>query len=104
MCVPDAPGFGINSQLESWSMGKSITATMIGQLLHEGTLCGGNIDSVAPIPAWHKDPADPRGSITLRHLLQMSSGLKFSGFDTPRPEWKHGRPDHVLPYSEAGVE
>ena len=31
-------------------------------------------------------------------MVQMSSGLQFSGFDTTRDGWDHGRPDHVLPY------
>jgi hypothetical protein len=37
----------------------------------------------------------------MRNLFQMSSGLRFSGFDSPRAEWEQGRPDHALMYSEA---
>jgi len=42
-----------------------------------------------------------RSEITMRNLFQMSSGLRFSGFDSPRAEWEQGRPDHALMYSEA---
>ena len=42
-----------------------------------------------------------RSDITMRNLFQMSSGLRFSGFDSPRAEWEQGRPDHALMYSEA---
>src|SRR3546814_8236370 len=32
------------------------------------------LDAPAPVPAWSQ-PGDPRGEITLRQLLHMSSGL-----------------------------
>src|SRR3546814_20593962 len=33
------------------------------------------LDAPAPVPAWSQ-PGDPRGEITLRQLLHMSSGLE----------------------------
>ena len=66
------PGYGPDSRLISWSMAKSITAAMIGILVADGRLV---LDEPAPVPAWQR-PGDPRGSITLRHLLHMSSGLE----------------------------
>lgn len=78
-----APGFTKDSKLVSWSMGKSITSALIGILVGEG--CFG-LDDLAPIAAW-REPGDPRGEITLAHLLRMSSGLKFErveGDDDPR--------------------
>jgi CubicO group peptidase (beta-lactamase class C family) len=69
-----APGFTKNSRLVSWSMGKSITGTLIGILANEGHF---GIGDPAPIPEW-RTPGDPRGEITIANLLQMSSGLEFN--------------------------
>lgn len=65
------PGYGPNSKLISWSMAKSITSVLVGILVSDGRLV---LDDPAPVPAWQR-PGDPRGAITLRHLLTMSSGL-----------------------------
>lgn len=78
-----APGFTNDSKLVSWSMGKSITSALIGILVGEGHFA---LDDPAPIAAW-REPGDPRGDITLAHLLRMSSGLKFErveGDDDPK--------------------
>ena len=90
-------GIGIETQLESWSMGKSLTATLIGVLVQQGLL---TIDEPAPIPEWQQ-PGDPRARITVRDLLQMSGGLLFSGQDDPREKWRLGVPDHLYIYCEA---
>lgn len=66
-----APGYDRNSVMLGWSMAKSFTAAMIGILVKDGRL---KLDEPAPVPEW-KD--DSRKSITLRHLLQQSSGLDF---------------------------
>ncbi|MBV8971468.1 MAG: serine hydrolase [Sphingomonadaceae bacterium] len=68
-----APGYGPNNRFISWSMAKSITSTLVGQLVAAGRL---QLDAPAPVPAWHRDPGDPRAKITLAQLLHMSSGLK----------------------------
>ena len=73
-------GYGPGNRLIGWSMSKSITATLIGQLIGEGRLV---LDAPAPVAAWHRDPADPRGRITLRQLLHMSSGLRHDELGTP---------------------
>jgi CubicO group peptidase (beta-lactamase class C family) len=88
--TPDMP-------LESWSMGKSVMATLIGLLVERGALA---LDAPAPIAAWDA-AGDPRRRITLRHLLNMSSGLRCTGQDDPRSSWRHGLPEHFLPYGEA---
>lgn len=90
-------GVNQNTQLESWSMGKSITATLIGILIEEGHL---KIDSYAPVPKW-KINNDPRSKIKIADLLRMSSGLKFSGMDDPPYTYKLGFPDHEYVYSGA---
>ena len=91
-----APGVTADTQLESWSMGKSLTATLVGLLLQQGAL---TLDAPAPVAAWQgKD--DPRRAITVRHLLQMSSGLHCTSPGDPdfAPE-RDGYPAHVLIYS-----
>ena len=74
-----APGFDLNSQFESWSMGKSLTATLIGRLIYLGYF---SLDDLAPIDAWKRE-GDPRSAIRIRDLLQMSSGLQFSSHRDP---------------------
>lgn len=66
-----APGFGPDTKLLSWSMAKSVTAVLVGLMVADGRLA---LDSPLPVPAWSQ-PGDPRGRITLRQLLTMSSGL-----------------------------
>lgn len=68
-----APGYGPGNRFISWSMAKSITSTLIGELLADGKL---ELDSPAPVPAWRQTANDPRAAITLRQLLHMSSGLR----------------------------
>lgn len=64
---PDVP-------LISWSMAKSVTHALVGILIGDEKL---ELDAPAPVPAW-REPGDPRGDITLAHLLSMSSGLRFA--------------------------
>lgn len=65
-------GFDPDTKLISWSMAKSITAVLTGFLVADGRL---SLDSPAPVAEWQRT-GDPRGSITLRQLLHMSSGLE----------------------------
>lgn len=66
-----APGYGPKTRMVSWSMAKTITATMIGMLVADGRL---TLDEPARIPRWRR-VGDPRSAITIRYLLQMRSGL-----------------------------
>jgi CubicO group peptidase (beta-lactamase class C family) len=91
-----APGLGPDTQLESWSMGKSVIATLVGLLIQEGAL---RLDEPAPVVEWQL-PDDPRATIAVSDLLRMSSGLRFS-FTEPslaRLLWS-GIPDHVRIYT-----
>jgi CubicO group peptidase (beta-lactamase class C family) len=103
-----ARGIGRETQLESWSMGKSVTATLVGILVKEGEL---RLDQRAPVAEWQQ-PGDPRAQITVAHLLRMSSGLRFSFPSIERYDgtarlsfarllWS-GMPDHIRIY--AGME
>lgn len=64
-------GYDEDTRFISWSMAKSLTGALIGFLVSDGRLV---LDDPAPVPAWQRS-GDPRGDITLRHLLHMSSGL-----------------------------
>ena len=81
--------------LESWSMGKSITGTLVGRLINEGAF---KLEDPAPVPEWHKTPGDPRAKIRIMDVMRMSSGLRFS---RGSPEDSAGYHDHDLIYSGA---
>jgi len=66
-----APGFDEKSKLAGWSLAKSITAALMGILVKQGKL---NIHDPAPVEEWKNDE---RSSITIKDLLQMSSGLQW---------------------------
>ena len=68
-----ARGYSVATPMLGWSMTKSVTSALVGILVAQGRL---RLDEPAPVPEWRK-PRDPRGAITLRQLLTMSSGLKF---------------------------
>jgi len=68
-----APGFTKDTPQHGWSMSKSVTNAMVGILVGEGKI---NIDAPAPVKEW-KTPGDPRSTLTISHLMRMSSGLDF---------------------------
>lgn len=92
-----AHGVDKDTQLESWSMGKSITSTLIGVLIQDGHF---GLNDPAPVPEWHVK-ADPRSEIRISDLLRMSSGLKFSHMDDPKETWEQGIADHMFVYCAA---
>jgi len=87
-----------DTQLESWSMGKSIASTLFSLLVKDGTY---TLDQPAPVPIW-KAPGDPRGQIRNVDLLHMSGGLKFAGNQEPGTGPDQLR-DHYYIY-EGGVD
>jgi CubicO group peptidase (beta-lactamase class C family) len=95
--VAERYGNGANrdTQLESWSMGKSIVGTLIGLLVQQGVV---KLEDPAPVPEWHKTPDDPRAKIRVIDLMRMSSGLRFS---RGSPEDIPGYHDHDLGYTGA---
>lgn len=76
-----APGYGIDTPLLGWSTTKSVMAALVGILVRQGRL---SVEALAPIDAW-RGRGDARQSITIDHLLRMTSGLDLeetnSGFD-----------------------
>lgn len=95
--IAERYGNGANKdmQLESWSMGKSITGTLIGVLVQQGAV---KLEEPAPIPEWRKAPGDERAKIRVMDLMRMSSGLRFS---RGSPEDIPGYHDHDLIYTGA---
>ena len=90
-------GITKDTQLESWSMGKSLTATLIGLAIKDGAF---TLDDPAPVPDWRR-PGDPRGAIRVRDVMRMSSGLSFTGQDDRwmDPTWQYH--DHFFIYAGA---
>ena len=70
-----ADGVDMTTRTRTWSTAKSIAATLFGMLVDDGRL---DLDASLGIK-WLPDVEgvdnDPRNAITLRHLLNMSSGL-----------------------------
>ena len=81
--------------LESWSMGKSVTATLMGILIQQGVY---SLDQPAPIPEW-QTAGDRRQQIRIRDLLHMSSGIRIKAPDDPDFDPKGTYPDHLYLYT-----
>ncbi len=69
-----AHGFSAFTPQRTWSVAKSIAATLIGAAVHRGEA---DVNASAGLGA---EPSDPRRAITIDHLLRMASG-RYS--DTP---------------------
>ena len=67
-----APNFTKDTVMLGWSVSKSLTAAMIGILIKDGKL---SVDMPAPVPSWANTK---KQKITLRHLLQQTSGIDFT--------------------------
>ena len=95
--VAERYGEGIESTtpLESWSRGKSLTATLLGLLVHDGEY---TLDEPAPIPEWQSGD-DARASIRIADIVQMSSGLRFRAMMDPDYDPRAGYPDHLYVYT-----
>ena len=71
-----APGVDQTTRTRTWSTAKSIAVTLIGMLVDEGRLDLDGPLGVDWLPEASDAEADPRRAITLRDVLQMSSGLE----------------------------
>ena len=92
-------GITQTTPLESWSMGKSVTATIMGTLIHKGVY---TLDQPAPIPEW-QGADDPRGKIRISDILRMSSGIRIKAPSDPGFDPKGTYPDPLYPYT-GGVD
>ena len=70
-----APGVDMSTRTRTWSTAKSIASTLIGMLVDEGKLSLDEPLGFDFLPE-SADGDDPRAEITLRHVLNMSSGLE----------------------------
>jgi CubicO group peptidase (beta-lactamase class C family) len=91
------PGITKDTQLESWSMGKSITSTLFGLLVKDGTY---TLEQPAPVALW-QSPNDERSKIRNVDLLRMSAGLRFLAEQDPDYSPDKGYPDHFYIYTGA---
>ncbi len=90
-----ARGIDHETPQRTWSVAKSITATILGAARHKGLV---GLDTPAVVSAWNNG-GDPRREITLRHLMHMASGLDSgqNGSRTDRIYFGGGRVvDHAL--------
>ena len=70
-----ARGVDMNTRTRTWSTAKSIAVTLVGILVDEGILKLDEPLGIEWLPAVANPATDPRNAITLRHVLNMSSGL-----------------------------
>jgi len=100
--VAERYGKGIRSDtaLESWSMGKSLTGTLLARLIQMGAY---TLWEEAPIPEWRQAANDPRARIRIGDLMRMSSGLRIRAPQDPDFDPKGPYPDHLYLYT-GGVD
>jgi len=85
----------MHSPLESWSMTKSLTGTLVGVLIEQGEY---ELWQSAPIPEW-QTPGDSRQDIRIGDILRMSSGLRIRAPQDPDYDSSIGYTDHVYLYT-----
>jgi CubicO group peptidase (beta-lactamase class C family) len=88
-------GITATTPLESWSMGKSLTATLMGVLMKQGVY---QLSQPAPIPEW-QTPGDPRAQIRIADIMHMSSGLRIRAPQDPDYDAAGPYPDHLYLYA-----
>jgi CubicO group peptidase (beta-lactamase class C family) len=91
------PNVTPRTPLESWSMGKSLSATLMGVLLKRGDY---DLWQPAPIPEW-QTPGDERAKIRIADILRMSSGLRIKAPQDPDFDPNGTYPDHLYLYTAA---
>ncbi len=92
-------GIAVDTPLESWSMGKSLTGTLLGVLIQQGVY---DLEQPAPIPQW-QGTDDPRRNIRIADILHMSSGLRIIAPQDPDYDPAGPYPDHRYLYT-GGVD
>ena len=70
-----APGFDVTTRTRTWSTAKSIAVTLFGTLADEGRMALDEPLGFEWLPRGRSPETDPRNAVTLRHVLNMSSGL-----------------------------
>ncbi len=88
-------GISHDTPLESWSMGKSLTGTLMGVLIHKGVY---ELWQPAPVPQWQSE-GDGRAAIRIGDIMRMSSGLRFRAPGDPDFDPGVGYADHIYVYT-----
>ena len=70
-----APGVDLTTRTRTWSTAKSIAVTLMGMLADQGRMALDEPLGFEWLPEARSPETDPRTAITLRHVLNMSSGL-----------------------------
>ncbi len=70
-----ASGVDVTTKTRTWSTAKSIAVTLMGMLVDQGRMALDEPLGFEWLPRARSPETDPRSSITLRHVLNMSSGL-----------------------------
>ena len=92
-----APGYDSNSHGTSWSMAKSYYAALVGISIDKGEI-GSLDDKVTKYLGYFNDD---RSEITIRDLLDMSSGLDFPSHEHEKMFFQD---DHLAYAKKVGVE
>lgn len=71
-----APGIEMSTRTRTWSTAKSVASALIGMLVDDGRLALDEPLGFDWYPENRSPETDPRQEITLRHVLNMSSGLE----------------------------
>lgn len=77
-----AEGFGPHVAARTNSMCKSVAASLVGVGVHKGLV---DLNRKTPLAEWRR-PGDPRGQITLEHLMRMASGLYTEAGGNPQAD------------------
>jgi CubicO group peptidase (beta-lactamase class C family) len=77
-----AMGFDLHQAAQTHSAAKSFASSLVGIATWKYAL---NLDRPGALEEWRK-PGDPRGRITARHMLHMSSGLYGEGGGSPQSD------------------
>jgi CubicO group peptidase (beta-lactamase class C family) len=88
-------GTDLHTPLESWSMGKSLTGSLMGVLIQQGVY---ELWQPAPVPQWQSE-GDPRQAIRIGDIMRMSSGIRIRAPQDPDFDPALGYPDHVYLYT-----
>ncbi len=87
------PGISHDTPLESWSMGKSLTGTLMAVLIQQGAY---ELWQDAPIPEW---TPETHPDIRIGDIMRMSSGIRIRAPQDPEFDPSLGYPDHLYFYT-----
>ena len=88
-------GVDLHTPLESWSMTKSLSGTLMGVLIQQRQY---ELWQPAPIPEWQSE-GDPRQAIRIGDIMRMSSGIRIRAPQDPDYDESIGYPDHLYLYT-----